>query len=245
MIEGTIESYMIDGKLYVTTSFVSAFFQTDPRNIRNWKKDGLSSKKERGVRQDLFLFDEVYKWNKENINQNKSRAGKKKKEPTNEVRNSNRDKKNKKDFNIRDKIDDIKEEIGKKEVENLPQYELKEVIENLEKLTKLEIAIGDLIPKRDTEKVIIEFAITLIAGYKRDIKILPKECMQRSEEEIKKILEVTYKTNIEKYHKIAKSDKTADTNITDIIDMTTELIYNDISTDDILSKMKELLEVDD
>jgi len=169
MIEDTIESYMIDGKLYVTTSFVSAFFQTDPRNIRNWKKDGLSSKKERGIRQDLFLFNEVYKWTRENIDKGKSRAGKKKKES----------------------VEDMMEEPNLRHIDDLSfeEAERRKKIAEL-KLANIKIAKeeGLLIEADDVDKAMYEQAIMHITKINNDEKIIPI-LLSLTEEQVKNLKE--------------------------------------------------------
>jgi len=236
MIE-TIESYIIDEKLYVATSFICAYFNTDPRNIRNWKKNGLQSKKVQGIRQDLFIFDEVYEWNKKNINPTKSRSASKKVELS-DVNTKNSD-------DIEEQINDIQGKI--KQANELLQLKgtthddadrIKKILDGLIQAVKLGEQTKELIPKKDTEKVIIEFVVTLIAGYRRDIKILPKELEKRDRDEIRAILEKTYKSNIEKYKKMAKSEIVAEVKIYHVMEIVFQLIIDGVETDEILKRIE-------
>jgi hypothetical protein len=234
----TLEVYEINKKIYVSTQFLSLFFSKSEKQIGRWKKDGLplaTKPKEIPTRGDVFHIDEAQQWVKENINSSKSRAtarvGKEIEPP--------------KDGNIDETVTDINGKIA--QANRLLQLEgttiddadrIKKILDGLIQAVKLGEQTKELIPKRDTEKVIVEFVATLIAGYKRDIKILPKDLKQRSEEEIRKILEMTYKTNIEKYKKIAKSEMLSEDKLYDIIEVALELIQDGASVDKITKRMK-------
>ena len=230
------EVYQFHGKMYVNTKFLCAYFNKDAKTISRWKKDGLpiaEQPKELKVRGDLYHLDEVIKWVDENINKTKSRASSKK---TKSVDLQDNDE----DIELVDidtKIKEIKQEIGSTNVKKLPQDEMSTLIGNMEKLTKLEITRGDLIHKRDTEKVVLEFAATLISGYKRDIKILPAECENRDKETIRNILEKTYRSNIEKYQKLARSDMVSESKLYDIMEVVYQLIVDGVQIDEILKRI--------
>lgn len=232
-----IESYLIDGKLYVTTKFVSEFFQTDARNIRNWKKEGLKSKKERGIRQDLFLFNEVYDWNKQNINPSKSRAGSKTKSV--EIPHSDGSDIEETVIDIQGKIAQANELLQLKGTSQEDADRIKKILDGLIQAVKLGEQTKELIPKRDIEKVLVEFVVTLIQGYKRDIKLLPDEMEGRTKVQRKEILESTYRTNINKFQKIANSELLSESKLYDVIEVVVELIQDEVTTDAILKWIKE------
>ncbi len=234
-----IESYIIEHKLYVTNKFLSAYFKTDVRNIRNWTKKGLSSHKMVGIKHNLFILDEVIEWKDININITKSKASSKNKEVS---LSGDED-------DLVEQIDDIQGKI--KQANQMLQLKgntksthdeadrISKIMDALIKAVKLGEQTKELIPKKDTEKVIVEFIATLIAGYKRDIKILPKECANRKESEIRDILENTYKTNIEKLQKMTKIEMLSTYRFFDVIEEVLNLILDDIEIDDIINKLKD------
>lgn len=190
--------------------------------------------KELKIRGDVFHLDECIKWVEENINSSKSRATNKK-EVTVEPPT---------DGDIEETVNDINGKIAQanemlqlKTTTHDSADRIKKILDSLIQAVKLGEQTKELIPKKDTEKVIVEFVATLIAGYKRDIKILPKELKQRDEEEIRQILENTYKSNIEKYQKIAKSELLSEAKLYDVIEAVMELILEDVSVDEILKRI--------
>lgn len=70
-----IESYLINQKLYVSTKFLSGYFNRSDKQIARWKTSGLeptNKPKELNKRGDFFIFEEVLKWHEQNINKTKS-----------------------------------------------------------------------------------------------------------------------------------------------------------------------------
>ena len=56
----SLESYSYDGKVYVSTQFLAAYFNMDKRNITNWIKKGLEPIKNKAIsRSNLFILQEV------------------------------------------------------------------------------------------------------------------------------------------------------------------------------------------
>lgn len=69
----SLESYSYDGKVYVSTQFLAAYFNMDKRNITNWIKKGLEPIKNKAIsRSNLFILQEVVVWVEVNINKTKS-----------------------------------------------------------------------------------------------------------------------------------------------------------------------------
>ena len=236
-----VESYEINGKLYATAKFLSAYFNKSTKQVSRWKQDGMpiaTKPKELKIRGDVFHLDECINWVSENINSSKSRATSRRGKGV-EVEIS------KSDENIEETVNDIQGKIRQanqmlqlKGTSHDDADRIKKILDGLMQAVKLGEQTKELIPKKDTEKAIIEFIVTLITGYKRDIKLLPKECKNRSEEEIRKILESTYKSNIEKYQKIAKSELLSESKLYDVVEVVAELILDGVSVDEILKRIK-------
>jgi len=231
-----IESYVIDKKLYVTTAFISEYFKTDTRNIRNWTKRGLPSREEQGIRSNLFVLEETIEWVKTNINQAKSHTSREKKISIEPQQGEATLEKQINDIQGKIKLVNEKLQIdgtGYEEAERISK-----IIDALTKTVKLGEQTKDLIPKKDTEKVIIEFIITLIAGYKKDIKILPKELARRDEKTIKEILENNYKSSIAKYQKMAKSKIVSEGRLYDVVEVVFGLLQDEVEVEEIIKKLK-------
>jgi len=237
-----IESYEVRGRLYVNSKFLSVYFNKSDKQISRYKKDGMpvaTKPKELKVRGDVFELSECISWIAENINSSKSRATNKRRLISQDMipeQNEN---------NIEETVTDINGKI--KQANQMLQLKgttqedadrIKKILDGLIQAVKLGEQTKELIPKRDTEKVIVEFVATLIAGYKRDIKILPKDLKQRNEEEIRHILESTYRTNIEKYKKMVKTDMLSEAKLYDIMEVIIELIQNEVSLDKIMGWLK-------
>lgn len=78
-----LESYEINGKVYVNTKFLSAYLSKSDKQIGRWKKDGCPvarKPKELKVRGDVFILKDVEEWVKYNIDKQKSQATQKTKE---------------------------------------------------------------------------------------------------------------------------------------------------------------------
>lgn len=236
----SIESYEIDGKLYVNTKFLCAFFSKSEKQVGRWKKDGCpieDKPKELSFRGDVFSLEKILHWYKENINQTKARATSRKNKDSigeeyidideQEVIND-----------IQGKIKQANEMLQLKGTSQDEADRIKKILDGLTQAVKLGEQAKELIPKKDSENVIVEFAITLISGYKRDIKILPSELANRSEKEIRNILEKTYKANIETYRKRANSSILSKEKIYDIIERIMELL-DVMSVDEILKKLED------
>lgn len=239
MSQNTIESYEVDGKLYVNTRFLCAYLSKSDKQIGRWKKVGCpTAEKPRGLsfRGDVFFLDEVIKWVDENINKSKSNATRKRDTeihiPDDMIEETVND--------IQGKIKQANQMLQLSQTTHDDADRIKKILDGLIQAVKLGEQTKNLIPKKDTEKVIVEFVATLIAGYKKDIKLLPKECENRTELEIRGILKNTYKTNIEKFKKIAKSKMLSETKLYDVIIKVLELIQDDIDTKDIINELNKL-----
>ena len=241
MSVNTIESYEIDNKLYVNIRFLSVFFNKGDKQIGRWKKDGLPLAKkpeELKVRGDFFHIEECKEWIDGNINKSKSRATQNKSNIQIEIPEDENEDTERTVNDIQGKIKQANEMLQLKSTTHDDADRIKKILDGLIQAVKLGEQTKELIPKKDTEKVIVEVIATLISGYKRDLKILPKECAMRAEDEIRAIQESAYKSNIERYQKIAKSKILSENKIYDILEIVYEMISNEVSVDEITKKIK-------
>ena len=241
-----LESYEINGKLYVNAKFLAILYKKSDKQIGRWKKDSLPiaiKPEELKARGDFFHIEETRAWIDKNINKSKSRATQKNNDKLVDItssENENTDKDINETVNdIQGKIRQANEMLQLQSTTHDTADRIKKILDGLIQAVKLGEQTKELIPKKDTEKVIVEFVATLISGYKRDIKILPKELKGRDEEEIREILESTYKTNIEKYRKIAKSKMLSEEKLYDVVEVAVEMILNEVSVDEIIKRIKD------
>lgn len=212
------------------------YFDNQLPTIANWKKKGLEMYAVEDKRQYFDIVTSA-NWKVRNI---KDRFSPKKKKTTDLqvtippitdeiVSNDIQD--------MMTKIDDANKLLHVKTTTFEGAERIKKVLDALLVAVSIGIKTNELIPKKDTEKVILEMVAMLIAGYQRDIKILPNECANRSEVEIREILSSSYKANISNYQKISKSDVSKSKSVIDIIERATELLGNGESVEDILERM--------
>ena len=188
MSVNSIESYEIDGKLYVNTKFLCAFFSKSEKQIGRWKKDGFpiaKKPKELTFRGDVFNLQEAQDWVKYNIDKQKSQATQKNKEI---------------------EIDDISEEEVLEQLANVDQRLLKKLISmdvtlkktvadankaeeeaQISKLKRQQLE-ESLIDADDVDKALYEQAIMHKTKLDNDEKILPILLEMKTQEEIEHIL---------------------------------------------------------
>ena len=234
----TIECYEINGKLYVTAKFLSAYFNKSTKQVSRWKQDGMpvTEKPEQlQIRADVFFLKDCVEWVSKNINPSKSRATQKRNNDFEVI--DIEDEEDEIVIDINGKIKQANEMLQLKGTSHDDADRIKKVLDGLIQAVKLGEQTKELIPKKDTEKTITEFASMLITGYKRDINILSKECENRKEDEIRTILEKTYKTNIEQYQKIAKSKILTENKIYDVLEKVYECIEEGTSPDVMIRKL--------
>ncbi|MDQ1341332.1 MAG: hypothetical protein QG567_2490 [Campylobacterota bacterium] len=233
-----VESYEVSGKLYITAKFLSVYFNKSAKQVSRWKQDGMpiaDKPKELNTRGEVFILQDCIEWVAKNINSTKSRATQKRVDTSAPPH----------DDEIEEAVNDIQGKI--KQASQMLQLKttthdgadrIKKILDGLIQAVKLGEQTKDLIPKRDTEKVIIEFVVTLIAGYKRDIKILPRELAKRDENAIRNILENNYKSHIEKYQKMTKSEIVMENKLYDVVEVVFEMIEDGVDIDAIMDKLK-------
>jgi len=215
--------------------------RTIERNI----KDGMPLHKASLQKFKIVDVIECQEWRSANTKKSKANNTKKGKEISVDIPPEDKD-----SDGLEEQINDIQGKIkqanemlqlkGRSKSTHEDADRISKIMEALTKAVKLGEQTRELIPKRDTEKVIVEVVATLISGYKKDVKILPKECEDRPEAEIREILENNYKANIENFQKIAKSDMLTDSKIFDVIEVVVNLMLNKRSISEIIDKLYEI-----
>jgi len=228
----SMEVFLIDGELLGTKKTVARIMNVTERSIVGWEKRGFGASKYSVQGMPLYDINKLRDWHLENIDQKKSRNSGDVNVPviTNDENVDNID-----TTDITTKIKQATDLINAKTTSIETADRVGSILNALTRAVKLSKEAGDLIPKRDTEKVIIEIIAVVISGYKKDIRMLPRECEDRSEAQIKEILETNYKTNIEKLKKLAKSEMVSNRKLYDVMEGVYELLLSGVSPDELLN----------
>lgn len=211
-----IEAYIDGRKLYVPTKFLTTYFQTDERNIRNWIKKGLDFERIQGIRSNLFIFSDVLTWHKENINKNKSNNAKNR---VVEVRN-----------------DTVQEKEGLRTYDDSEAKE-KHFKAELAEIKYLE-AQGLLVDADDLDKAMAEQAVLHIADKTNDEKVLPVVLENKPAQEISNILHEHNQERIAMLHKIFNKVFNTNETIYDILIAVFDNLEYGVSPTDMINKIK-------
>lgn len=227
------EVYFIDKRMLCSKSMIAKALNVTDRSVDGWVKKGLEYSSLSLPSFRLLDLDYVKEWYLDNIDQKTARS----RGDVNVV-----PKPPEVIVSLEDNIADIEGKI--QQANDMLQFKstsidsaerTEKILNALLKTVKLGKESGDLIPKRDTDKVVSEIVAVLIAGYKRDIKALPKECENRPWEEIQAILESTYRNNIEKLHKLSsmKSKKS----MYDVLEVILARLDDGVTVDEMLERI--------
>jgi len=211
-----IEAYINNRKLYVPTKFLTTYFQTDERNIRNWIKKGLEFERVQGIRSNLFIFSEVLIWHKENINKSKSNNAKNR---VVEVRNNT-----------------VQENDGLRSYDDSEAKE-KHFKAELAEIKYLE-AQGLLVNADDLDKAMAEQAVLHIADKTNDEKVLPVVLENKQAQDIANILHEHNQERIAMLHKIFNKSFKSNETINDILVEIFDNLSDGISPTEIINKIK-------
>jgi len=240
------EVYFIgDDKPLVTIPFILRVLGISRTSLNGWEHKGLEASEYSTHVLKLFDFEYIKEWYADNIDKKLAKGRRNK---ITEVDGEPEDSTIPKYDNMEDEINDIYGKIKQAneilQIKKTPQYEaerIDKIMAALTKAAKLGEQMGELIPKKDTEKIIVEMIATLISGYKKDINILPQECSNRTENEIRNILEVNYRSNIENYQKLSKSELVSETKLFDVLTEVNDILLGGVPLDDVIAKLKELV----
>jgi len=237
-IDGVETRKFIKGRWVASKKEFAEFAGVGLRTIERYLKDGMPIHTASADKFIIIDVEECLEWKSANTSRSKANNIKKGREVEIEIPKNEEDEIKKQINDIQGKIKQAHEKLQLDGTSEDEASRIKKILEGLETAIKLGERSKDLIPKKDTEKAIIEMVAILVAGYKKDIKTLPKECADRDEIQIREILENNYKANMEKFQKLAKSNLVSDAKLYSIIEVVIGMILNGISIDSILEKIK-------
>jgi len=181
----SIETFVIEDKTLVTIPFLEKLYGLSRRQIGNWQTMGMEKSEYSQPRLVLFDLAYVMKWKQENIKESYSRR-------TDGVRGIKVDRDGK-----ADERDLPIDEVSKDEAERR-QMILKAKNEEI----KLKEAQGELVKAEDTDKAMAEQAAIHVAQYQNDLKLFPIILANKSQGEIKEIIDEHYEERIRNLNKL-------------------------------------------
>lgn len=225
-----LEAYSYDGKVYVSTQFLAAFFNMDKRNITHWIKKGLEPIKNKAIsRSNIFILQEVIVWVEININQTKSGNRK----------------------GISDKEED-NEDI---DYESLGFLEKKEYLRRLNKNKLDEMNTAEQIMEREAKnkafdknwvrkekpaQTIKALARTFISLLRNTMITISKDGEKKTQDELYHLMDTHIHTEITKLQKLLQ-DENATLDLHELYQTIIDLHDDGIKIEDIIKKIEELI----
>lgn len=234
-----IESYFVKGKLYVSTKFLTAYFNRSEKQIGRWRKEGLpeaTKPKEINERSNYYILEEVIAWVDKNINQTKASNSTRAKSEDNIdfedeealfelYTNGNAQQKRKLLLRLNQtRLDNFKkiEEIVEKEAKN-KEYDSK-------------YALVDSVKKGQQE-----LASIFVSILKNSMPVLSKTLEQKNQNEIYHALDTHFKKEVSKIVRYINKNEDTIVTLSEVISYIVYLVSTeDISQSIILKKLKEL-----
>lgn len=236
-----IESYFVKNKLYVSTKFLTAYFNRSDKQIGRWKKDGLPEAvkpKEINERGNYYILEDVIAWIDKNINQSKSS-------------NSSRDK-NPDDINIEDeeKLFEIyttgTSQQKRKLLLRLNQNRLdnfKKIEDIVEKEAKNKEYDSKYALVDNVKKGQQELASIFVSILKNSMPVLSKTLENKNQNEIYHALDTHFKKEVSRIVKYINKNEDTIITLSEVINYIVYLVSTeDMSQSTILKKLKELEE---
>lgn len=234
-----IESYVVKGKMYVSTKFLCFYFFRTDKQIGRWKKDGLpiaKKPKEISARGDFYILEEVVKWVDINVNKTKSNNSKgsgldgdfdleDEEKLFNIYTSGNAHQKRKLLLRLdQNRLDNFKkiEEIVEKEAKN-KEYDTK-------------YALVDMVKKGQQE-----LASMFISFLKTSMSVLSKDLENKEQDEIYHLLDRHFKKEIDKLVQYIKRDEDVIVTFDEVIQTIIEITLDrDIDQEDLIKHIKEI-----
>lgn len=226
-----LECYSYDGKVYVSTLFLAAYFNMSKRNITNWVKRGLEPIKNTALsRSNLFILQEAEIWVEININDVKSRN-----------RKGNSDnKEDDDDENIDyEKLNFVekKEYLKKKAKGTLDKLNTVEQITEREAKNKqldMRYILKDK-PKKTIEALVRSF----ISLMKNMMITVSKDGEQKSQDELYHIMDEYLHSEVKKFTNMLK-DEGSEIDLHEIYQIMIDLYDDGISINEMVKKLNEI-----
>jgi len=226
-----LEAYSYEGKVYVSTQFLAAYFNMDKRNITNWIKKGLEPYKIKQLsRSNLFILSEVIVWIELNINQTKSqnRKGTGEDETDEEV-----------DYETLSTVEkrDHLRRLGKNSLD-----EKNTVEQIIEREGKNKIYDRGWIRKEKPAQTIKALARSFISLMKNMMITISKEGEQKTQDELYHLMDKYLHVEIVKFQKMLQ-DENAELDLHEVYQVIIDLYDDGVSLDEIVKKIEELNQI--
>ncbi len=223
-----LESYCFEGKVYVSTQFLAAYFNIDKRNITHWIKKGLEPIKNKTMsRSNLFILQDVVVWVELNINQTKSK---------NRKGNSDDDE-DEEEVDYENLSTSEKKEYLKKQSKNKLD-ELNTTEQIIERESKNKAYDKDWIRKEKPAQTIKALARSFIALMKNMMITVSKEGENKSQDDLYHLMDKYLNMEIGKFKKMLDSDANLD--LHELYQVIIDIHDTGTSIDEIIEKIKEL-----
>lgn len=223
-----LESYNYDGKVYVSTQFLAAYFNMDKRNITNWIKKGLEPIKNKAIsRSNLFILQEVEAWIEININKVKS---------NNRKGNGTDDEDKPVDYenlNIVEKKEYLKAQ-NKNKLDELNTAE-----QIIEREYKNKTFDKNWVRKEKPSQTIKALARSFISLMKNMMITISKEGEQKTQDELYHLMDKYLHTEVLKFQKLLQ-DEDASLDLYEFYQAVIDLHHSGVSLEEIVKKIEEL-----
>ncbi len=224
-----LESYSYDGKVYVSTQFLAAYFNMNKRNITHWIKKGLEPIKNNAIsRSNLFILQEVIVWVEININQTKS--------------------------GNRKGTDDDEDDLTKVDYESLNTVGKKEYLRKLNKNKLDELNTTEQIIEREAKnkafdqnwvrkekpsQAIKALARSFISLLKNMMITISSEGENKSQDDLYHLMDKYLHVEVTKFQKLLQ-DEDAEVDLYEFYQVVVDLHSDGVPLEEIIKKLEEL-----
>ena len=240
--EITLKRYIGDREVVTKRELMMLWGKVDRKTIERYVAKGMPIHTSSFKGFQVFDLKLCEEWRDENINKSQSSKANKSKstEIVVDTGSESEDEEEDTTSDIKSKIDAANELLNIKSTTIETAERIDKTLKALHSAVKLDELYKDLVPSKDVQKVIVEIVSGVVTGYKRNTRILPKECANRNESEIREILNREYEATIKRLEKIAKSEFLEEAAIYDVIEEIYNLLSNGVSPKILIDKLKEL-----
>ncbi len=224
-----LECYSYDGKVYVSTLFLAAYFNMSKRNITNWVKRGLEPIKNTALsRSNLFILQEAEVWVEININQVKS---------GNRKGNSNdSDREEDKDYESLNTTEK-REYLRRQNKNKLDELNTTEQI--IERESKNKQHDKGWIRKEKPSQTVKALARSFISLMKNMMITVSKDGEQKSQDELYHIMDEYLHSEVKKFTNMLK-DEGSGIDLHEIYQIMIDLYDDGISINEMVKKLNEI-----
>lgn len=183
----------VDGKMIVTKSFMTRFFDVVPRSVTGWSNKGMPGVYKVDTQTVWYDFAKVFAWHTENVASTPG-PSRKPNAPVTQLKNT-----------VTSRGVDLSE--ASPETADIETLERLKKYEDLKKirLTNAELE-GSLIPAEDQDRAMAEQAVIHLVQYQDDFEVLPPALANKSEAFVRSFLDDHYERRIASVHTFITSE---------------------------------------